>query len=50
MGELARLAISQTDSADGVERVVEATAFPLYARADEFVGGVTVFWGKHEEG
>ena len=37
-------------SADGVEHVVEATAFPLYARADEFVGGVTVFWGKHEEG
>ena len=37
-------------SADGVERVVESTAFPLYARADEFVGGVTVFWGKREEG
>jgi PAS domain-containing protein len=37
-------------SADGVERVVEATAFPLYARADEFVGGVAIFWGKQEEG
>jgi PAS domain-containing protein len=37
-------------SVDGVERVVESTAFPLYARADEFVGGVAVFWGKHEEG
>jgi PAS domain-containing protein len=37
-------------SADGVERVVESTAFPLYARADEFVGGIAVFWGKHEEG
>jgi PAS domain-containing protein len=37
-------------SADGIERVVESTAFPLYARADEFVGGVTVFWGKREEG
>ncbi|TMK46821.1 MAG: hypothetical protein E6G55_04330 [Actinobacteria bacterium] len=37
-------------SADGAERVVESTAFPLYARADEFVGGVAVFWGKHEEG
>jgi PAS domain-containing protein len=37
-------------SADGIERMVESTAFPLYARADEFVGGVTVFWGKREEG
>jgi PAS domain-containing protein len=37
-------------SADGIERVVESTAFPLYARADEFVGGIAVFWGKHEEG
>jgi len=37
-------------SVDGVERVVESTAFPLYARADEFVGGVAVFWGKNEEG
>ena len=37
-------------SADGIERVVEATAFPLYARADEFVGGIAVFWGTQEEG
>ena len=37
-------------SVDGVERVVESTAFPLYARVNEFVGGVAVFWGKHEEG
>ena len=37
-------------SADGVERVVESTAFPLYARADEFVGAIAVFWGNHEEG
>jgi PAS domain-containing protein len=37
-------------NADGIESVVESTAFPLYARADEFVGAIAVFWGKHEEG
>jgi PAS domain S-box-containing protein len=31
-------------SADGVEREVEVTAFPLFAHADEFVGIVTIFW------
>ena len=31
-------------SADGVEREVEVTAFPLFAHADEFVGIVTSFW------
>jgi PAS domain-containing protein len=36
-------------NADGIERVVESTAFPLYAKADEFVGAIAVFWGKHEE-
>jgi hypothetical protein len=30
--------------------VVESTAFPLYARADEFVGAIAVFWGNREEG
>jgi hypothetical protein len=37
-------------NADGIERVVESTAFPLYARADEFVGAITVLWEKHGEG
>jgi PAS domain-containing protein len=31
-------------SADGVEREVEVTAFPLFARTDEFVGVVVIFW------
>jgi PAS domain S-box-containing protein len=29
---------------DGRERVVAATAFPLFARADEFIGMVAIFW------
>jgi len=31
-------------SADGVDREVEVTAFPLYAHTDEFVGIVAIFW------
>jgi len=31
-------------SADGVEREIEATAFPLFAHTDEFVGIVVIFW------
>ena len=31
-------------SADGVEREIESTAFPLFARTDEFVGIVAIFW------
>jgi PAS domain-containing protein len=31
-------------SADGVEREIEVTAFPLFAHADEFVGIVAIFW------
>jgi hypothetical protein len=31
-------------SADGVEREVEVTAFPLFAHTDEFVGVVVIFW------
>ena len=30
---------------DGVEREISATAFPLFAHADEFVGIVLIFWG-----
>lgn len=29
---------------DGRKRVVSVTAFPLFARADQFVGAVAVFW------
>ena len=29
---------------DGEERVIAVTAFPLFARVDEFVGAVTIFW------
>ena len=31
-------------SADGVEREIEVTAFPLFAQTDEFVGIVVIFW------
>jgi hypothetical protein len=31
-------------SADGVEREVEVSAFPLFAETDEFVGIVGIFW------
>ena len=33
-------------SADGVEREVEVTAFPLFAHSDEFVGVVAIFWRR----
>jgi PAS domain S-box-containing protein len=33
-------------SADGVERQVAVTAFPLFAHADEFVGTVSIFWSE----
>jgi PAS domain-containing protein len=31
-------------SADGVDREIEVTAFPLFAHTDEFVGIVSIFW------
>ena len=31
-------------SADGVEREIEVTAFPLFAHTEEFVGVVVIFW------
>jgi PAS domain S-box-containing protein len=31
-------------SADGFERNVSITAFPLFAQAEEFVGIVAIFW------
>jgi PAS domain-containing protein len=29
---------------DGTRRDIEVTAFPLFARADDFVGAVAIFW------
>jgi PAS domain S-box-containing protein len=29
---------------DGTERFIAATAFPLFAREDEFVGAAAIFW------
>ena len=34
---------------DGVRRAISVTGFPLFARADEFVGIVTVFWEADAE-
>jgi len=31
-------------SADGAERDISVTSFPLFAHADEFVGVFTIFW------
>jgi PAS domain-containing protein len=31
-------------SSDGVDRELEATAFPLFAHTEEFVGVVVIFW------
>jgi hypothetical protein len=33
-------------SADGIEREIEVTAFPLFAHSDEFVGIVAIFWRR----
>jgi PAS domain-containing protein len=35
---------------DGVKRTLSVTAFPLFARAGEFVGAVSVFWQVEENG
>jgi len=31
-------------SADGIDREISVTGFPLFAHADEFVGIMTIFW------
>ena len=31
---------------DGAKRDIEITAFPLFGRAEEFVGAVAIFWEK----
>lgn len=33
---------------DEVSRPIAVTAFPLWARADEFVGAVSIFWEEKE--
>ena len=33
-------------SADGVEREIEVSAFPLFAHTDEFVGVIVFFWRR----
>jgi len=33
-------------SADGVEREVEVSAFPLFAHTEEFVGIIVMFWRR----
>jgi PAS domain-containing protein len=33
-------------SPDGARRDIEITAFPLFGKADEFVGAVAIFWEK----
>jgi PAS domain-containing protein len=35
-------------SADGVDRDVGVTAFPLFAQAEEFVGIMAIFWRESE--
>ncbi len=33
---------------DGVRRSIAVTAFPLFARTNEFVGAVAIFWERDE--
>jgi PAS domain-containing protein len=33
-------------SADGVEREIDVSAFPLFVHADEFVGAIVLFWRR----
>ena len=35
---------------DEVERKIAVTAFPLFARANEFVGAVAIFWEQEPNG
>jgi PAS domain-containing protein len=40
--------VVQATAFDGTPRLVEATAYPLFATADELHGVVTVFWPRPE--
>jgi PAS domain-containing protein len=35
---------------DGERRTIAVTAFPLFARANEFVGAVAIFWEENPSG
>ncbi len=35
---------------DGQKRRLAITAFPLFAKADEFVGAVSIFWEENDDG
>jgi PAS domain S-box-containing protein len=35
---------------DGERRLINVTAFPFFARTDEFVGAVAIFWQQEGEG
>jgi PAS domain-containing protein len=38
----------QITGRDGISRFIANTAFPLWARTDEFVGAVAIFWEEKE--
>ena len=35
--------------ADGVDRPIEVAAFPLFARTEDFVGAIAMFWERPED-
>jgi PAS domain-containing protein len=39
----------QITGLDGAKRRLSITAYPLFARADEFVGAVAIFWEHDQE-
>jgi PAS domain-containing protein len=43
-------AVLRITGVDGVKRTIAATAFPLFARTDEFVGAVAIFWEEKKKG
>jgi PAS domain-containing protein len=40
--------IATIHGADGVERRIEITSFPLFAHTDDFVGAIAIFWQMSE--
>jgi PAS domain-containing protein len=42
--------VLQIRGADGVDRGIEVTAFPLFAHSDDFVGAIAIFWELGEGG
>jgi PAS domain-containing protein len=39
----------RVEGLDGVRRDIAATAFPLFARTDEFVGAAAIFWEQRAD-